>query len=657
MNIKNLTTIFVLFLFSWSVFAQEQYLLSSKYSFEDLQKFLIPQAQWTPFPRLNDREGWSKADPEMLQSYIQQAENYLNYNWPSIPATTSLLIVRTGNRSKYSSIANEKRKVLGTLLLAEISENKGRFIDQIIDGVWSVCEESWWGASAHLSKAEEYSGLPDVTDPFAELFAAETGAYLAWIDYFLGDKLDAVSPQIRKRIHHEVNFRLMQPLMTKYNNNSHQFHMWMGKYPNGRAPNNWNPWICSNWLVFALLLEKDEQKRAETLAKILKVLDEYINPYPQDGGCDEGPSYWGAAPASLYDNISLLNSVTGDAFRYVFKDEKIKNMGKYIYRAQISENYFLNFSDAPPKPSVAGNMIYLYGKDIDDKDMMSFGAYYRNSENTNIGTYHFMRNFYALFMQNEYQKAKQRLPLPKDVWFPDLQVMVARDAAGTADGFYLAAKGGNNGESHNHNDVGSFVVFYDGQPLLIDIGSGTYTAKTFSDRRYEIWYNRSDYHNLPTINGAAQSEGITLKATNVSYKATNAGVEFSLNIAGMYPDAGVNNWVRSVKLNRGKNVLIKDIADLKKADAITQHLMTCHPAEIAKPGEVVIHGKTKDDKNIDFVVKYNPKQMRAETEKIKLETEEDGGVRRNWGDNIHRINFEVIVPKLKDSYTFTIEKK
>ena len=649
---NKLISIFVLLLISWSVIAQEQYLLSSKYSFGDLQNKLIPQAQWKPFPKLNDRDGWSKADPEMLQSCISQAEKYLDYKWPPMPATSLLMTARTGSR-RNEGITSEKRTVLGTLLLAEIAENKGRFVDQIVDGVWSICEESWWGVAAHLPSGEEYSGLPDVTDPYAELFSAETGAFLAWVDYFLGEKLDAVSPQIRKRIYNEVNFRLMHPLMTKYKNTSHQFHMWMGKYPNGRAPNNWNPWICSNWLVFALLLEKDEQKRAETLAKILKVLDEYINPYPQDGGCDEGPSYWGAAPASLYDNIWLLNSATGDAFRYVFNDDKIKNMGKFIYRAQISENYFLNFSDAPPKLTPSSDLIFLYGKDTEDKDMMSMGAFYRKSNDIKTGSTRFMRNFYALFMTDDIQKTEQCLPLPKDVWLPDLQVMIARDAAGSTDGFYLAAKGGNNDESHNHNDVGSFVVFYDGQPLLIDIGQGTYTTKS----RYSTWFYCSDHHNLPTINGFTQPAGITYKATNVSRKATKSDAEFSMDLVGVYPDAGVNSWVRTVKLNRGKSVQIKDVADLKKTDAVTQHLMTCYPAEVDKPGEVVIHYQIPDGKNIDFVVNYNPKQMHAKVEKISLEAEEDRAVKQRWGDKIHRINFEVIAPKSKDVYSFTVKKK
>jgi hypothetical protein len=648
---KKLTLILLNFVFCLGVFSQSQNLLSGKFSKDELSKILIAPDKWVPFPKIDDRAGWAKADQEMMKAYIKTAETYLNYEWPGIPATKSLLIERTGDREEYQTVSFKKREVLGTLLLAEIAENKGRFIDQIINGVWSICEESFWGVPAHLPKTKELSGLMDVSKPFVELFSAETSTFLAWVDYFLGDKLDAVSPQIRKRIYLETNYRIFQPLMTKA-------HGFMASNADGRRPNNWNPWICSNWLNAVLLLEKDPQKRTEAVAKILNVLDQFLNPYPQDGGCDEGPGYWGAAAASLYDNISLLNLATNDAFTYAYKDEKVRNMGKFIYRAQISPLYFVNFADASPKPGMAADMIYRFGKDIQDADMMKFGAYYRSPVDGSSGRSHYFRNFFELFMQKEYQAAEQGLPLPKDTWLPDLQVMIARDQQGTTDGFFVAAKGGNNDESHNHNDIGNYVVYYNGFPLLIDVGSGTYTRKTFSDKRYEIWYNCSDYHNLPTINGKNQLPGANFKAGNVSYKT---GKDFSallLDISKSYPeDAGIVSWQRNVTLNRGKSVQIDDALKLSKAESITQHLMTCYPAEVSKPGELVIHYAPEGAKAIDFVVRFNPAQFEVSVEKIKLENMEDKGVKRNWGDNIQRINLKSKQTKTSEKYSFKVSLK
>jgi hypothetical protein len=351
----------------------------------------------------------------------------------------------------------------------------------------------------------------------------------------------------------------------------------------------------------------------------------------------------------------MLNQATNNSFQYVYDDEKIRNMAKFIYRAQIGEKYFLDFADADPQPGMAANMIYRFGKDIKDADMMRFGAYYREPEDGQIGSYHFFRNFYALFMQDEYRKAVQGLPLPADVWLPDIQVMIARDKQGTTNGWFVAAKGGHNDESHNHNDIGNYIVYYDGLPLLIDVGRGTYTAKTFSSRRYEIWYNRSDYHNVPTINGETQPPGAQFKASNVTYEKGKNFSQLSLDISKSYPEkAGVNSWQRSIRLNKGKNVEVIDIISLKKADKITQHLMTCYPSEVTKPGELVIHYKPKDAAAKDFVIRYNAKQLQPTVEKVPLTTMEDKGIIQKWGDTIYRINFNVIAPKMSDTIRFVI---
>jgi hypothetical protein len=630
--------------------AQEQNLLSGKFRPEEWNNILIPQARWVPFPKIDERAAWAKADQKMLRSVLEEAETYLNYDWPSLPATKSLLYERTGDRNEYQSLSFKKRNVLGTLLLAEVHENKSRFLDAIINGVWSICEESFWGVPAHLPRSKEHSGLIDVSDPFVDLFAAETGTYLAWADYFLGEKLDSISPQIRKRIYYETNKRLFKPLMSKP-------HGWMTKNQNGRAPNNWNPWICSNWLNTALLLERDDEQRAKMVQKVVQVLDEFLNPYPQDGGCDEGPSYWGAAAASLYDNISMLNHATNNSFKYVYEDEKFSNMGKFIYRAQVSDSYFLNFADADPQPKMSANMIYRYGKDINDPAMMKFGAYYRQQENILAGSFHYFRKLYALFIQEEFQKASQGLPLPKDVWLPDLQVMVARDQEGTTNGFYVAAKGGHNDESHNHNDIGNFVVYYNGEPLIIDVGRGTYTRKTFSDQRYDIWYNCSDYHNAPTVNAKTQLPGKQFRASNVSHSATASYARLTLDISKAYPpEAAINEWTRTIELRRGKNVNITDAITLSDAKKLTQHMMTCHPSEVTKPGELTIHFKDQENSK-DFIVRYDSKLMEAVVEKIPLTAMEDQGIIQKWGDRIYRINFNVLSPKKVDRMKFEIALK
>ncbi|MCC5935903.1 MAG: heparinase II/III family protein [Lunatimonas sp.] len=625
-----------------------QKLVSGKYTLVELEDKLIPHSQWKPFPAASDRDAWNAVDQETLDAYLKTASENIGYEWPYIPATKSLLIERTGDRDEYQAVTFQKRRMLGTMILAELHENQGRFIDPIVNGIWSICEESFWGVPAHLPKTKEISGLIDVTKPFVDLFAAETATYLAWADYFFGDQFDRISPQIRKRIRHETQTRIFQPLMN-------QHHGWMTANSNGRPPNNWNPWIVSNWINTALLLEEDPQKRTAMVHKAVEVLDNFLDPYPQDGGCDEGPSYWGAAAASLFDCLSLLNLASGEAFAYVYDDEKVRNMGKFIYRAQISEEYFLNFADADPQPKMSAAMIYRYGQAIQDPDMMRFGAFYWEPFSGSLPNFHYFRNFFELFVQDEIRQADKGLPLPKDVWLPDIQVMVARDQAGTTDGFFLAAKGGHNDESHNHNDVGNFVVYYDGQPLLIDVGRGTYTRKTFSDDRYTIWYNRSDFHNLPTINGKVQLPGSQYKATHVSHQGRPQVSQMTLDIRQAYPEAaGVESWERKIVLNRGRQISLDDVVSLNSATGITYHFMTIYPASVTRPGVLSIPFVGKDGVTKNFELRYNARQMEASVEKVPLESPEDKGIITKWGDRIYRVNFEVKKPKAKDSYRFVV---
>ena len=92
-------------------------------------------------------------------------------------------------------------------------------------------------------------------------------------------------------------------------------------------------------------MEDNQEKKLFGVQKVIRSLDVFLNQYPADGGCDEGPSYWGRAGASLYQNLDLLKLATNGQFN-VFNNQLIKNMGTYIYKAYINYPYFINFADA-----------------------------------------------------------------------------------------------------------------------------------------------------------------------------------------------------------------------------------------------------------------------------------------------------------------------
>src|SRR4249920_693996 len=88
----------------WQWQAQGQDLFSAKYPVNQLKKILTARSQWVPFPKITDRAAWSAADQAMMKSFYDKALTYVDYAWPSIPATTSLLIERTGDRATYDAM-------------------------------------------------------------------------------------------------------------------------------------------------------------------------------------------------------------------------------------------------------------------------------------------------------------------------------------------------------------------------------------------------------------------------------------------------------------------------------------------------------------------------------------------------------------------------
>jgi hypothetical protein len=630
---------------------EERNVLSKTYPPEKLKKIILSAKDWHPFPKAHEHEAWQTLPARVRHAHIQQAEKHLNGDWETPKASVFLEYVRNGNRSNYQRVSFGRRTQLAELMLGECMEGHGRFLDDIMNGVWTICEETYWGVPAHVGAQKRGSGLPDVTEPTVDLFAAETAMLLAWTSYLVGEQLDPISPLIRERIQYEIECRIISVNLERDD------FWWMGF--GGRTVNNWNPWICSNWLTAVLILEEDPERRIQSIHKILRCLDNFLNPYPRDGGCDEGPGYWSRAGGSLYDCLELLHSASKGQID-MFDLPLIKEMGRYICRAYISHPYFINFADAAAKINAEASLIFRYGKSVGDEDMMGFGAFLAKKQR--LGEDSIQEIFGSLgrvlpliFRLDELLETEPREPLARDFWLPELQVMGARSHEGSNKGFYVAAKGGHNAESHNHNDVGNFIVYADGYPAVIDVGVETYTAKTFSDRRYEIWTMQSAYHNLPTINGVMQKDGGEFRADDVSYSAEEKKVTFSLDISKAYPDeAKVESWVRTVTLNRGKDVLIHDRYELEDIiQNLQMTLMSWRKPELKEEGVIRLENPEEMRDLRPISIKYDRNKFQADFETIPIE---DARLQSSWENQLYRILLTAKERLLKDEFSIRIQQ-
>lgn len=596
-----------------------------------IQAALLPHGEWAPFPRASDRASWEGLDATARASLIAAGEEILEQPWAVLPATTYLDFMRNGDRRSYQTPWTERRNRLITLVVAEGAEGKGRFLDQITNGLWALFEESSWVYPAHIFMQRAGADLPDITEPIVDLGVGETGALVAWVDYLLSAELDTISPMIRKRLAHEVQTRLLEPCLDRAD------FWWMAWDTQGHPINNWNPWIVANWLSSALLIEKDPELRARHVEKAQRVLDQFINSYPSDGGCDEGPSYWGRAGASMFEALDWMHGAS-DGKISAFDEPLIAAMGRYILTAHIGDEWYMNFADASARTAVNGPLVYRYGQATGDDELAAFGVWLWQRRQPLPATrlQSIGRVVPELFLTAELAQQTAADPLPRDGWLPELQLMTARDQAGTTDGLYVTAKGGHNDESHNHNDVGSFIAYLDGLPLFIDVGPEYYTAKTFSAQRYEIWTMRSAWHNVPLVNGAEQAPGRNFAASAVTHKATDSVASLQLDLSGAYPqEANIKSWQRTIALHRGDSLQITEAYTLSAATTPNQyHYVTNRPVDVSAPGVVSIGSFPGADTRRGAELTYDANALEA---RITTFDVTDPRLLDIWGPQVHRI--------------------
>jgi hypothetical protein len=648
----HLRTFLIILVLANIIFGQitQRNFLAGKLTIDFVKTNLIKQNEWLPYPK-TPAEWKSRLPENILNSIVKKGETTAKKEIPNVSATLLLEYVRNGNRSNYEKESFARRKNLMDLVLAETIEDKGRFTDQIANYVWIICEETYWGVPAHLSVQKAGSGLPDETDHTVDLFTAETAAALALTDYFVGEKLDKVSPLLRKRIYLETDQKLFEPLKDQ------KRYSWLNPT---RQVNNWNPWIISNAMAAVLLLEKDETKRAENLYQYLKYLDIYLNGLGEEGGCDEGPSYWFAAGASVFDALEILNSATNGKIN-IYREPLIGKMASYVYKMHIADDYFVNFADADPSFAADGFLLYRYGKALNDQTLMQFGSYFVNrgkgakplefiGENLNENGFFKPRHLNNLLTLTEISKVSPNYEPVPDAWFGDIQVLTAR----SKNGLFLAAHAGNNGESHNHNDVGDFIVYYKNEPIIIDAGRGNYTAKTFSSKRYELWFTQSQFHNLPIINGFGQKDGKAFAGEEVKSSITQEADSLSMDIAKAYPkEAGVTKWNRVVTLNRNTDAvtITDDYLLEKQPSSLQQIFMTVGEVDVSEKGKIKLLTPAKKM----VILNYDAKQWTVSLEKPSVEGPEYSSFATKWnGKFITRIVLTANNFQIRDKFNYSV---
>lgn len=633
---KKIILLTVAFLCTTIAFAYtERNLLRKQADVNALKEMLVLDQKWVTYPAYADRAGWENFLGTFRDEYIRRGEALLDYQWRVVKATDYLAFERTGDRSAMEAPFEANNRAIAGLLLAELAEGKGRFLDQLINGVFHSCEMTSWALAAHLITQPSSRALPSYDYPLIDLVSGDLGGLLSWTYYFMHGAFDKVDPEISRRLRHELQVRILTPYL------ENDSFWWMGRNYNGRMLNNWNPWCNSNALMCFMLLEKDRDILAKAVGLTMESVDKFLNYIKADGACEEGPSYWGHAAGKTLDYLELLYSITGGGVS-IFNEPMIRNMGEYISRSYVGDGWVVNFADASARGGGDAYLIYRFGKAVGSDELKHFAALMRKSPSAAPSNGRdIYRTFASVAIAGELQQTEPAHEKHAFTWYPETEFCYFS----TKEGMFLAAKGGHNDESHNHNDVGTCSVWFDQTPVLIDAGVGTYTRQTFSRERYTIWTMQSDYHNLPMINGVSEKNGKKFKATEVK-AARNS---FSVNIATAYPkEAKVRKWTRSYKI-KGVQAQISDAFELEETVAPNViRFMTWGEVESSAKGKVDIHVN-----GVKAQLLYDADEFELAVEPKELT---DPRLSNVWGKSIYRLSFKARHQVSKGKYTFTVKR-
>ena len=564
---------------------------------------ILPLSEFRLFFDMEEK----KADPLQKRMLLDRAERALTEEIPTLTLSDYRAYFLTGSREPFDSKFQRRRSMMVELALGEYFEQDGRYLEKLADVVFEILEESTWVLPAHMYHDPENPAaqIPEVYRPDQlhgiDLRSAATTEVLTGVYYLVKDRLDTISPAIAKRIRYEVLDRTVRPYL------QHEFS-WSGAF--GGIVNNWCPRCVGAILLATAILEEDSERRTEVVSRALTYLDNFVAACPPGGGCDEGPGYWEGAAGSLFTCLELLYDMSGGAID-LLSHPFVAALGAYEPNMYIDGTRFANFSDCSPNTYLDARLLYRFGTRSGVPSLCELARMTAATKAIAERGWDFFDYtvFYA-FLKGIYTHVStdtEGIRLPLSSWQEDLRIAVFRERE-DGKGLYFACKGGHNNESHNHNDVGSFLLYKNGRAVLIDAGSGRYTKKTFSPERYSIWNMSSEYHNLPVIGGYAQKNGLKYASRDEKYDGEARRV--SMELASAYADgAPINSFVRTSQF-LGSALTVTDTLSLTERATVQFRFLTVEKPVLLSEGRLSL----PEGMTLSFDPALSFEAVRVETE-------------------------------------------
>ncbi|MFZ0409298.1 MAG: hypothetical protein WAM11_14485 [Cyanobium sp.] len=374
---------------------------------------------------------------------------------------------RTGERAPFERVYTERRRrlargVMRLLLEPGLSGGRavprpnGRWWEYVLASIRSLLDEPSWAWPAHVN---DPSG---VDSGVIDLFAAKTAHLCASLVSVLGLWLPPAWLE-------EIRQRVVEGMVVPFVANPSSYG-WTKK------ANNWNS-VCHQGLLGAALVIDADTSRLEQLLEICRThLERFLDGFTAGGSCLEGITYWeyGFGWFALL-NEQLEQWSAGQESLMAGREARMMAIAAFGPAMLLSRGQLVNFSDSrldmPPRAS----LLRLLGRrlELPNCEIAGLRLYQQlltgdlNLDGQRCDLLYLTRLVLEAPTVGELQHAKE--PDVGDWIDPSAQLAVCRRLDGPGRCWELAVKGGHNGEPHNHNDCGSYLLNVDGQRFAIEL--------------------------------------------------------------------------------------------------------------------------------------------------------------------------------------------
>ena len=379
-------------------------------------------------PTCDDRGAWRKvAQAPAFAGAVRAAEKLVPRPIPELTDELFLDFSKTGNRTRCQRVLSRRHGRIGTLVLAECIENRGRFIKPIEEAIRAVCSEKTWVMPAHDRSLANFKGKTIEID----LAVAAISWNLATADYWLSDRL---SRDVRDLIRVELERRTLGPFESYVKTGRPR--LWWAT-----GTNNWNAVCLAGVTGTALSGIESRQRRAFFVASAEKYIEFFLEGFTPDGYCSEGLGYWNYGFGNFVVLAEAIHQATGGKLD-LFARPKIREIALFAPRMEIGDGVYPAFADcsvsARPGTQLMAFLSRRFGMRMGDVEERGLLLGSSPSNLFGIGLHGFANS------ATRTPQPEKASPPARDLrnWFADAGILVCRPIPEAKDGLGVALKGG-----------------------------------------------------------------------------------------------------------------------------------------------------------------------------------------------------------------------